>query len=259
MRGNPKHVVMYSGGLTSFATAKQVIKAEGPENVKLLFADVKIEDWDLYRFLGETAGHLGADIEVIADGRNPWEVFRDERFIGNTRADPCSKILKRELMRKWVETRFTPADVIVYLGIDWTETNRQETIRSRWAPYETRFPLCDPPYMTQKQIMADLEEMFIKVPRLYAMGFPHNNCGGFCVKAGQAQFKLLLETMPERYAWHEQQEENLRTMLGKDVAIMRDRRGGETRPLTMREFRERVKCGSQVDLLDWGGCGCATD
>ena len=96
----------------------------------------------------------------------------------------------------------------------------------------------------------------IEPPRLYAMGFPHNNCGGFCVKAGQAHFRLLLEKMPERYAYHEAQEEALRRHLEKDIAVLRDRSGGETRPLTMRAFRERIQGGDDYDRYDWGGCGC---
>jgi hypothetical protein len=88
------------------------------------------------------------------------------------------------------------------------------------------------------------------------MGFPHNNCGGFCVRAGQAHFALLLRTLPERYAFHEEQEEKLRTYLGKDVAILRDRRNGKTRPMTLREFRERLIANGQYDPNEWGGCGC---
>jgi hypothetical protein len=96
----------------------------------------------------------------------------------------------------------------------------------------------------------------IEPPRLYRLGFAHNNCGGFCVKAGQGHFALLLEAMPERYAYHERREQELRDHLGKDVAILRDRHGGETRPLTLREFRERRQAGEPCDLFDIGGCGC---
>ncbi len=64
----------------------------------------------------------------------------------------------------------------------------------------------------------------IAPPRLYAMGFPHNNCGGFCVKAGQAHFALLLRTMPERYAYHEAKENELRAELGWRQTILRDAR-----------------------------------
>ena len=91
------------------------------------------------------------------------------------------------------------------------------------------------------------------------MGFPHNNCGGFCVKAGQAHFKHLLEQMPERYAYHENKEQELRSYLDKDVAILRDRRGGTTKPLTLKDLRLRLVNDGEVDPYDWGGCGCFSE
>lgn len=45
-----QHVVMYSGGIGSWAAAKQVVQQAGAENMVLLWADTKIEDEDLYRF-----------------------------------------------------------------------------------------------------------------------------------------------------------------------------------------------------------------
>lgn len=86
-------------------------------------------------------------------------------------------------------------------------------------------------------MLEQLKEIGIRPPRLYDMGFPHNNCGGFCVKAGQSQFRLLLKTMPERYAEHERQEEELRQYLGKDVAILRRTIQGKAVPLTLRQLR----------------------
>jgi hypothetical protein len=109
--------------------------------------------------------------------------------------------------------------------------------------------------LSKADVLAALKLAGIAPPRLYAMGFPHNNCGGFCIKAGQAHFKLLLEKLPERYAFHEQQEQELRKLLG-DVSILRDRRGGKVRPLTLAEFRAGYP---NADKHEWGGCGCALE
>ncbi len=60
-----------------------------------------------------------------------------------------------------------------------------------------------------------------------------------------------------RYRYHEGREQELREHLGKDVAILRDRRGGKLKPLTLRAFRERLERNSGAfDRHDWGGCGC---
>jgi hypothetical protein len=88
------------------------------------------------------------------------------------------------------------------------------------------------------------------------MGFQHNNCGGFCIKAGQAHFARLLHKMPERYAFHEEQEQKFRREKGKDVAILRDRIGGDTKPMTLQAFREGIQSGGLFDQDDEGGCNC---
>ena len=251
-----RHVVMFSGGIGSWATGKRVAKMHGTKNLTLLFADTLMEDEDLYRFLDEAAANIGGELVKVAEGRDPWQVFRDERFIGNTRADPCSKILKRKFLRRWLEDNYEPDNTVVYLGIDWSEIHRFEGAQKHWEPWTCLAPMCERPYRMKQEMIDDLRAEGIRPPRLYEMGFPHNNCGGFCIKAGQAHFKLLLEVMPERFAYHERKEQELAAYLGKDVSILRDRRGGQTRPLTLKALRERVQCGGHVDPDDWGGCGC---
>ena len=203
-----------------------------------------------------------APVTRIADGRTPWDVFRDERFLGNSRVDPCSKILKRKLLDRWLSENCDPVHTIVYVGIDWTEEHRFARLRARRevSGWTYRAPLCEPPYVTKREILSAMRSAGVDPPRLYALGFPHNNCGGFCVKAGQAHFLRLLDTMPERYAFHESQEEAMRQMLGRDVSILKDTRGGEKRPLTLRVLRERAEVDREsIDKFDFGGCGCAID
>ena len=250
---------MFSGGVGSWATAKRVAAEHGTEDLVLLFADTKMEDEDLYRFVREAAVDVGGRWVTVTEGRDPWEVFFDERFLGNTRIDPCSKILKRLPLRRWIKTNCDPTDTVVYLGISWDEAHRFEAAQKYWDPWVTASPLLQAPYLTKTDHMNALAEAGITPPQLYTLGFPHNNCGGFCIKAGQAQFKLLYETMPDRYQFHEIREEQLRQHLGADVAILRDRTGGATKPMTLRTFRERLETGAgQCDMFEWGGCGCFT-
>ncbi len=250
------HVVMFSGGVGSWATAKRVAERYGTDDLQLVFADTKMEDPDLYRFLREAGANVGGKQVVLAEGRNPWQVFNDVRFLGNSRVDPCSKILKRQLIRTWLNEHHDPRHTVVYLGYDWTEVHRQDKAARFWSPWVVESPMTEPPLRSKEEMLDGLRAAGIAPPALYELGFPHNNCGGFCIKAGQAHFKLLLETMPERYAFHERMEQGIREMLGKDVAIMKDRRGGDLKPLTMEHFRLRLQGGGDCDVDDWGGCGC---
>lgn len=54
----------------------------------------------------------------ISEGRDPWEVFHDERWIGNSRVAQCSAELKQKLAREWVESRYGPDEALIYVGID---------------------------------------------------------------------------------------------------------------------------------------------
>lgn len=250
---------MFSGGAGSWATAKRVAEAEGTDDLVLLFADTLMEDDDLYRFVAEAAANVGGHLEEVSEGRDPWQVFFDVRFLGNTRVDPCSRVLKRELLRKWLEAECDPENTVVYLGIGWDESHRFYRAKKHWTPWRVSAPMCDPPHLDKSEVLAWLEREGIEPPRLYGLGFAHNNCGGFCIKGGQAQFEVLLRTFPDRYRYHERREQELRDYLGKDVAILRDRTGGQLRPLTLREFRERLEVQPALfDETEWGGCGCMT-
>lgn len=254
-----RHVVMFSGGVGSWAAAKRVAERYGTDELTLLFTDTLVEDADTYRFLREAAANVGGELVWVKDGRTIWDVFRDVRFLGNTRADPCSKILKRDLAERWLSEHCDPADTVVYVGIDWTEVHRYERLRDIRASQGWRYeaPLCDPPYLSKDDLHEWAEREGLRKQRLYRLGMPHANCGGGCVKMGQGGFARLLMADRERFLEWERNEQELRDYLGRDdISILRDRTGGTTKPLTLRELRERVESGGQCDLFDIGGCGC---
>jgi len=251
-----EHVVFYSGGIASWATAKRVAEKHGTKNLKMLFTDTLIEDEDLYRFLDESAVNVGGELIKIADGRTPWEVFRDVRLLGNSRLDPCSRILKREMATNWVKEHYPdPKDVVLYIGMDCLEDSRWKRSQRFWLPYEVQAPLMDRPFLMKDDMIQWCNSEGIKTPRLYDLGFSHNNCGGFCIKAGAKQFRHLLKTLPKRYAEAEAEEEKMRKFLDKDVTILRYQEGNERKNITLKQLRERSD--KQCEMFDeWGGCGC---
>jgi hypothetical protein len=197
---------------------------------------------------------------ILNEGRDIWQVFHDEHMLGNTRVAPCSKQLKQRIARHWIEKHYPdPEQVTLHIGIDWTEIHRVQPNRHGWSPYRVEAPLTEPPYVDKRQVLDELRRRGIRPPRLYDLGFAHANCGGFCVRMGHGQAKQLLTLMPDRYAYHEQREQEFRDKFGRDVSFLRDRTGGELVPLTLRTFRERVEDGAQPDLFDIGGCGCFVD
>lgn len=291
---------MYSTGIGSWATAKRVIDEFGNTDVTLLFADVKGrtcecghhgnehingkgpcdtkadgtycgctrftdqkylgEHPDNYRFLQETADKFGAELVWLKSDMSIWDVYKKSRFVGNSRLAPCSHKLKQQPARKWLDEHCPPETTTVYVGIDWMESHRIEAVRRNYQPYPVEAPMTEPPYMDKPDMMQACRDWGVEPPAMYAANYPHANCGGFCVRAGQAQFRQLLREDRDGYLFHENQEQQLRTYLGKDVSVLRDRTEGTSTPLTLRAFRERVDAQpSLFDQDDWGGCGCFVD
>lgn len=260
-----KCVGQISGGLSSWLAAKRMIAKYPEAEHTMLFADTLIEDEDLYRFLLDVERDLETPITRIADGRTPWQVFRDQRFLGNSRVDPCSKVLKRDLLHRWMVEHCDPKDTLVYTGLGWWEEYRHTELAARKAAEGWTYvaPLCEPPLITHPMMEEMAEAAGIAVPRLYKMGFKHNNCGGGCVKAGIGQFAHLYKVMPERFAEWEQNEIEMRRFLGKDVAMLEDRRGGQRKPLPLFRLRARLEGRDEplepTEINDVRGCGCAID
>jgi hypothetical protein len=255
-----KHLVQFSTGAASAEVAWRVVAEHGPDDVVLLTADTRVEDEDNWRFSREVVGRLGCEWIVLADGRTPMQVGRDRKCVPNDRMAVCSQILKRELLNGYLAEHHDPASTIVYLGYDWTEGGRVKKALEHWGPWTVDFPLTRPPYLWKQQILDLFRERGIEPPGLYSQGFQHANCGGACVRGGQAQWELLLRVNPDRYRDWEAEEEQTRQELGKDVSILREKRHGTTRPLPLAKFRRRIESQPALfDADDWGACGCLMD
>jgi hypothetical protein len=250
-------VVQFSTGMASAEVAFRAVSEYA--EVVLVTADTTIEDEDNWRFAREVHDALGEpEWVVLRDGRNPMQVGRDEKCVPNNRMAVCSRILKRELIRSYIEKRWEPNEIINLLGYDWTEPHRHAACIAPWQPYEVDSPLLRPPYWQKGDLTGWRATRGIEPPRLYLTGAPHANCGGGCVRGGQVEWRRLLFWDRDRYLWWEGEEEQTRAMLGKDVAIMRHR-GGPLKgdPLTLREFRERLEVHPTLfDTNDRGACGC---
>lgn len=254
-----KHIVFFSSGAASYAAARLIVNKHRKENVLLVFADTGIEDEDNYRFLKEGAKKLGAElIWLKPTSKTPWDIYDEKRFL-NHRVSFCSIELKIKPCKDYI-ANYSPNDCILYFGIDFNEIERAEAINKNWQPYRVIYPLCEDKWLTRIDIFKTVSDDGIALPRLYSLGFSHANCGGFCVKAGKKQFKLLLEHFRDRYIEHEKREKALCESIGKkDGVILRDSKRGT---ISLEQFRLEIESApKQLDLFSesLGGCGCFLD
>jgi PP-loop superfamily ATP-utilizing enzyme len=105
-----KHVVQFSTGAGSAEVAYRVADAHGIDDLILLTADTRVEDDDNWRFAKDVVDDLGVEFWfILADGRTPMQVGRAARVVPNNRMAVCSRVLKRDLLRKWIDENCDPA------------------------------------------------------------------------------------------------------------------------------------------------------
>lgn len=248
--------ISFSGGQGSAISA--LIAFEQGLDFNMLFADTLIEDEDLHRFNADIARVVGKEIIYLVDGRTPWDVYVEKRWIGNTRTAHCSTELKTKPVRKWLADNAKPDDPLV-LGMDMSEQDRLERAQRNWD--RPVVSLINEYLVWRPEWPRMFEKYGITIPRLYLQGYEHNNCGGFCCKAGMVQFERLYRNNPDRYAYHE--EEMIRVMdeIGPTAKpFLRQYTDGEIQYLTLKDFRVHLENKSmELPMFSESGCGCFTD
>lgn len=242
MKSTPRTIVALSGGLASAWCADWAFK--NCENVVLYFNDTGWEDADLYRFLDELASHFGAKIHRDNDGRNPEQLFNDEGALACNRMPFCSRILKAERLQRF----FNDGDRIVF-GIGNDERHRAERLVGVYqavAAKRQAMPILVFPIIQQGMTRRGIEDWIagtgIAAPRLYGLGFAHNNCGGGCVRMGKRQWAHLLRTLPAVYKERERVENEFRDRTGKDVHFLKDE--------TLTSLRLRIEAAAELPFFD---------
>jgi len=89
--------------------------------------------------------------------------------------------------------------------------------------------------------------------------YPHDNCGGGCCRAGYGHWAHTLRVRPHVYARWEQKEQDFNDRRpGRTVQtiLRKEHRNGPATPFSLRQLRERIQSGRQIDMFDIGGCGC---
>ena len=77
---------------------------------------------NLTPLLADYAAKTGKDLPTAAETLG-------KSFLGNTRADPCSRVLKRELCDRWIKERFgplSPEGCVLVFGIGLFEKERYD-------------------------------------------------------------------------------------------------------------------------------------
>ena len=213
----------------------------------------------------------------LVEGRDIWEVCRDERFLVNSGVDPCSKILKRREMDLWCEEVLDKDNTILYFGIGSAESHRYDGVNAKTGkPSGIKHRLAALGFKAEAPLLGRIEgdlssalymqQAGFRRPRLYRWA-SHNNCQGSCGKAGIKHRVKQMEVMPDRFAYDALMERKMSELLGTKATFLVDRRGGKREPMSLIELAHRqgvelenLILADEIGREDSGnGCGCMLD
>lgn len=261
-KGRYDYVVSLSGGASSAASLLRLLETPGVNKKRILpiFMDTLEEHLSLYAFLDALDEFTGLSTLHLRRGLNLWQVADSKKFMPNNMVDSCSDYLKRKLFYEALKVIDPAKQAKLVFGFTADEVGRIKKLEAALATrgYTAIFPLLDDPEIFSADALVMIQRAGLPIPALYSAGFDHNNCGGFCFKAGQKQFAQLYKYNKSLYLYHAMQE--LRFQLeygGSKATILRDRRGKKNTPLSLLEFAARLDAGQPIDEYDIGyACDC---
>jgi hypothetical protein len=229
--------------------------------------DTTIEHEDNYRFLNDMERRwqdvygLGG-IEILREGRSPYEVADDHHIVANQRTAPCTKELKIWPFMEWLKRQsFQP---VIHIGIDYSEVHRKKAILRNYtkAGYEVDFPLLWKPIEHRSYSLVCREDWGIKPPVTYAMGFSHANClgqdeqgRGGCVKFGIGDRVRQYIHMPDIALATAQWELNSPGYTKGGYTMLRDQSGGKVSARTLQSVIDEYD-GNPPSLFDTACIQC---
>ena len=257
------YVVRVSGGAGSTVAAHRCVEKHGAKNTVLLFADTNSEDESLYASMRYMRDHALKDVEMVwlkNDGQNIWDIFEKHRCIKTLTGCKASYELKKRPLDEYVRSRWPDlARTVAVTGLDFTEEDRVQRFDAVFHArgQKTWHPLTERPFLNSCQQVEMVESWGYPKQLMYEKGYPHNNCSGGCVLAGISQWVGLYRDFPERFRYHAQREAAFFARTG--YSILRDRRGGTSKPMTLLDLEQRILSDDLKGLSEFRStCGCMT-
>lgn len=247
------HVISIGGGIaSSLLLVRHCLETYGRENCVFVTAAVLDDKGNAKRFLEDIERLYAIEITRVTIGGEIlprgvwakygiWDIFFYTGMMGSSRIDPCSRMLKREVLRDYMKQWHDPQETVLHVGITAGELDRMLAITRNWKEhgYKVKADLADTPYITRAYAMAECKRLLGYVPTNYDIGMSHNNCGevGFCVKGGLKEKAKLLWYDRKMYLHHETMELLHQQIYKHTATIMRRSIGGQIKPITLRAFR----------------------
>lgn len=187
-------VCWFSCGAASAVATKLAI-SESKEPVEIVYCHVKEEHHDNLRFKADCEKWFGQEIKVIQNDKyngSIYEVFEKNKYIVGIAGAPCTRLLKKELRKKYEK----PNDIQVF-GYTVEEQDRVDRFIDANNDVNLWSILIDKG-LTKSDCLAMIDRAGIEIPQMYKLGYSNNNCIG-CVKGGLGYWNKIKKDFPVEF------------------------------------------------------------
>lgn len=193
-------VSWFSTGVSSFI-ATYLLRNEVDE---IIYTHVANQHPDSLRFIADCEKVLQRKITILQSDkfRSIDDVFMATGMMNTPYGAPCTRIMKKQVRKQW-ESEHTGRHTYIW-GFDANETKRAENLIESMPQHDHRFPLIEKG-LTKQNAHKMLEQLGIKRPVMYDLGYPNNNCIG-CVKGGMGYWNKIRVDFPDVFKRRAEQE-----------------------------------------------------
>lgn len=201
--------VWFSCGVASAVAAKRTIEIYGDEFiVEVVNNPVDEEHEDNKRFLKDIEEWIGRPvIKAINSDINTTscvDVWEMRRFMSGPKGAPCTLLLKKAARYEYERNTNIHTHV---LGFTYDEIDRHE--RFVQGERVNTLPVLITEGITKGRCFEIINEVGLKIPHIYSLGFPNANCIG-CVKATSPSYwNLVRKTFPEVFKQRAEQSRDI--------------------------------------------------
>lgn len=117
-------------------------------------------------------------------------------------------------MRKEWEESHKDYDLTYVWGFDLKEKHRAERTIESNPQAQHEFPLIDKG-LSKEDVHAMLDDLGIKRPKMYDLGYPNNNCIG-CIKGGMGYWNRIRQDFPDVFKLRAELERKVGSTILKD-------------------------------------------
>lgn len=183
-------VCWISAGISSFVAGYLAKDVD-----EYIYIDIENQHPDSTRFIEDCEKVLNRPIRILkSDYRSVQNVIKQFQFINGIHGAKCTEILKKRVRKEW-EYAHRDCDITYVWGFDSSEKKRAERLVESMPEFEHEFPLIDK-MLSKQDVHAILDNLGIKRPKMYDLGYSNNNCIG-CVKGGMGYWNKIRVDFPE--------------------------------------------------------------